>query len=248
MACFGGSGTGPDAPASRVWVESGDVKSGESVRLHAPPDATVLPVQGLTIRPDGNGVWTLSGEDASYVLLVNLEGAPEPARVFVDIGVAGPTGGPMDDLAALPERPSPIWPWVVGAIVLLGGLAAAAWMAWRRFKPIPPPPPPIPADVLARREWSALRVRTDMDHEALALALSGVYRRYLEAVHQWPATQRTTREILNAVAGEYTAAQLDRSKRLLMAMDLVKFAEREARVSLFDELDRDFDALVVRRA
>lgn len=248
IACLGGADHSTDALAARVWVESQDVKSGESVRLHAPSDATVLPVQGLTIKPEGDGIWTLSGEDASYVLQVNVDGETEPARVFVDIGVDGPSGGPMDDLAGLPPKPAAIWPWVLGAIVALAALVVGAWLAWNRFKPVPPPPPPIAADIIARREWSALRARSDLAHENLALELSGVYRRYLEAVHHWPATQRTTREILNAIAGEYTAANLERSKRLLMAMDLVKFADREARESLFDDLDRDFDALVVRRA
>lgn len=84
----------------------------------------------------------------------------------------------------------------------------------------------------------------DLGPAELALALSAVFRRYLEAAHRWPATQRTTREILDTVAGLYTATELDSCRRLLMAMDLVKFADRAEQADIFDTLDADFSAIV----
>jgi hypothetical protein len=78
----------------------------------------------------------------------------------------------------------------------------------------------------------------------LALELSAVFRRYLEAAHGWPATRRTTREILDILAGLHTATELDSSRRLLMAMDLVKFADRDERATLFERLDDDFGNVV----
>jgi hypothetical protein len=151
----------------------------------------------------------------------------------------------MEDLAVLPPPPPPVWPWVLGGVAAIGALGAGGWFAWQRLKPKPPPPPPEPADRVARREWAALRARRDLQPEELALALSRVYRTYLDAVHAWPATSRTTREILDNLAGEMTALQLERARRLLSAMDIVKFSERETHASFFEALDADFDALVV---
>jgi hypothetical protein len=123
-------------------------------------------------------------------------------------------------------------------------MGAAGWFAWQRFKPRPLPPSPEPADVIARREWRALRARADLDPEALALGLSSVVRRYFEAVHQWPATSRTTREILDALAGDLTATEHASARRLFGAMDLVKFAERNDHAALFVTFDEDFERIL----
>jgi hypothetical protein len=60
----------------------------------------------------------------------------------------------------------------------------------------------------------------------------------------WPARSRTTREILDNLAGTLTFAHLERAQRLLGAMDLVKFSESGAREALFDTLDGDFEVLL----
>jgi hypothetical protein len=134
---------------------------------------------------------------------------------------------------------------VLAIVAGLTALGAGTVWAFFRFRPKPAPPPPEPLWLVARREWEALRKRTDLEPEALALALSEVYRRYLQASHGWPATSRTTREILDNLAGELTAAQLDRSRRLLSAMDLVKFADRsKPLLEFFEALDADFHELV----
>lgn len=239
----------PLAPAPGVWVEARRVDEGAPVVLHLPSGATPPAVEGLTATQvatsdDGATRWELRGKSGSYVVPVpGAEGAP--VNLYVDIGVKGPTGGPMEDLAALPPSQPPMWPWVVGGVALTAALTALGMWAWRRFRPVPPPPPPEPADVVARREWAALRGRTDLGEAELALELSAVYRRYLEAAHRWPATRRTTREILDNLAGELTSADLVCSRRLLGAMDLVKFAERGEVGGVFDQLDADF-AQVVR--
>jgi hypothetical protein len=92
-----------------------------------------------------------------------------------------------------------------------------------------------------------VRARTDLAPDVLAAELSAVYRRYLEAVHRWPATSRTSREILDALAGDLPAVQLDRARRLLNAMDIVRFSERTTHAEFFAGLDADFDALLVSR-
>lgn len=241
----------PLPPAAPVWVESRKVDEGKPARIHAPAGTTMPTVEGLTLTQesvgdDGSAVWDAVGAKGSYV--IDVPGPDQkPVPIYVDIGVEGPTGGEMADLAAPAPRPPPIWPYVLGGLVGLGTVVAAGIAAWKKWRPLPPPAPPEPPDVLALRAWLALRARTDLDAAQLALELSSVYRRYLDATRVWPATSRTTREILDNLAGELSAAELDCARRLLSAMDLVKFAERDgnsARASLFEQLDADFRRLV----
>lgn len=239
----------PLPPAASVWIESRKVDEGKPARIHAPA-ATVMPeVEGLTLHQvsqgdDGSATWEATGAKGSYVVDVPGSDA-KPVPVYIDIGVDGPTGGEMADLAAPAPKPPPVWPYVLAGVVGLGALVAAGIAAWQRWKPIPPPAPPDPPDIVALREWVALRARADLDPGALALELSAVYRRFLDATRVWPASSRTTREILDNLSGELNASELDCARRLLSAMDLVKFAEREVLASLFDQLDSDFRRLVV---
>lgn len=256
-ACRGGDA--PGAPPPPVWVEARKVNEGQPVILHAPAGVTPPQVPGLTftqreVSEDGQVVWAVTGDKGSYVIDIPALKAPDGAEIpasklFVDIGLEGPTGGPMEDLVALPTPEPARWPWALAAAGGAMGLTAAALWAWRRYRPVPAPPPPEPADIVARRAWAQVRARTDLSPEAIALELSAIYRRYLEDAGGWPATARTTREILDNQTGELTAGELDASRRLLTAMDLVKFAERETHTLLFDALDHDFDRLIrpVRR-
>jgi hypothetical protein len=242
----------PLVSAAPVWIDQRRVDEGQPVTLHVPADTKLPEVEGLTatqtaVGDDGTATWELRGAAGSYVVeLPNASG--EPTRVFFDIGVDGPTGGKMEDLAAIAPPPPPLWPKVVGALAVMGGLAGLAVLAWRRFRPVPPPPPPEPPDRIARREWAALRARTELEPPALAAELSGVYRRYLQAVHSWPATSRTSREILDALAGDLPAVQLERARRLLFAMDIVRFSDRSTHEGFFQALDDDFDALLAIRS
>lgn len=247
LAC-GDGGPGPLAPAPAVWVEARRVEAGQPVVLHAPADTVLPAVEGLTIErvavgDDGQATFHVTGEGSHLLEVPSPEGPP--ATFYLDLGVQGPGGGPMEDVLGPPPPAPARWPWVVAAAALalvLGLLGRVAWVKLRARAL--PPPPPEPADRVARREWEALRRRTDLAPEPLALALSAVYRRYLEAAGGWPATQRTTREILDNLAGTHSAAELEAARRLLLAMDLVKFAGREVPPDFFPSLDADFDRLV----
>ncbi len=238
----------PVAPAAPVWVEARKVDDGKAVHVHAPAGTVMPPVDGLTITQssigdDGTAVWDVTGKKGSYIL--NVPGPDQkPVPVYVDIGVDGPTGGAMADLASPAPKSPPVWPYVLASVLGLATVVAAAIAAWKKWRPIPPAPPPEPADVTALREWNRLRARDDLAPAELALELSAVYRRYLDATRVWPATSRTTREILDHLSAELTVSELDCARRLLSAMDLVKFADREAQASMFEQLDADFRRLV----
>jgi hypothetical protein len=240
----------PDAPQTHdeasAWVESAQVDAGAPVVLHAPVGIEVSPPEGMraTRRSEdrGRAVWELLAEPGSYVVEVPLPSG-EKETLYVDIGVPGPDAQ-LEPLAAVGPAPAPMWPWLVAGTI---AVMCAGWggvVAWRRLRPAAPPPAPEPAEVRARRAWRALRAREDLDPEALAAALSDVYRDLLEATHPWPARSRTTREILDNLAGSLTFKQLESAQRLLGAMDLVKFSEHGARAAVFARLDADFDVLV----
>ena len=237
------------AAGAPVWVEARKVDGGQAVRVHAPAGTVMPTVDKLTITQasvgdDGTAIWEVKGEKGSYIL--NVPGPDsKPVPVYVDIGVDGPIGGKMADLAGTAPRQPPIWPYLLAGVLGLGTLVAGAIAAWRRWRPLPPVAPPEPPDVIALREWIALRARDDLAPPALALELSAVYRRFLDATRVWPASSRTTREILDNLASELSAAELDCARRLLSAMDLVKFADRDAQASMFEQLDADFRRLVV---
>lgn len=258
LGCGGGAPSAP-IPAAPVWVDAQHVEAGAHIVLHAPPGSSLEANEGLVVAPTASGTWDLSGENGSYIVTVTLPVDPAAApaatpaaatRVFLDIGVKGPTGGEMDELAALPPPPAPLWPWLVAALAGAAVLGGGALWAWMRYKPVAPPPPPDPPEVIARRAWAALRDRADLGPEDVARAMSEIFRTWIDAAWGFPATRRTTREILDNLAGSLTAAELDAARRLLTATDLVKFAERETHADLFEKLDRDFTTLVrpVRRA
>ncbi len=233
----------PPAPAAAsVWVEEAAVASGAGVRVHTPAGAEAPVAEGLSfeqVATDelGAPTWLGTGEDGSYII------AAGGTTLYVDIGVKGP-GGKMADLQAPPPAPEPWWPILLAGAVGGAVIAALTLAAWRRYRPVPPSAPTEPSDRVARREWAAVRARAELSPEEMAVALSTVYRRYLDATHSWQATSRTTREILDNLADELLAADLERAARLLRAMDLIKFAGREAHAELFITFDQDFDALV----
>lgn len=251
IAGCGGAGTAePLVPPATVWVDAQKVASKVHITLHAPEGAVVEGGEGLAVVPIDASSWDLSGEDGSYIVGVVKAGESTPVRLFLDIGVEGPTGGDMDGLAGLPPPPPALWPWVLGAVVLAAAGTGAALYAWKHLRPLPPPPIAEPCDVVARRAWAALRARNDLGAEEVAGHMSGIFRTWIDGAWGFPAPRRTSREILDNLAGSLTALELDAARRLLMATDLVKFAQRSEHADLFVNLDGDFDALVrpVRRA
>ena len=211
-------------------------------------------------RFDGWSVTTrsylLRGEPGSYVVALQQatahhpdgrEEVLEPAPLFADIGVQGPTSELEGLLLSEPPEP-PAWPLPLALGALLAGLLALAVRTWRRGRrkalaqrPLEPP------DVLAFRAWAAVLDDPELDDHGRALGLSEVFRTYLEAIHAWPATALTTREITDALyrEGLVSAPLLDRARRLLTATDLLKFARQGGGDRFFQDLDQDFRAYVM---
>lgn len=231
-------------PPPAIYIEDAKVDPGVSLRVHAPAGSSlVVAPEGPVAKLVDDTTWEIEAEDGSYVVaVVPTEGAA--TKLYVDVGVTGPTGGEMDGLAALPPPAAPIWPYVILGVTTSVTAVWLARYAYRQMRRPAPAPTPDPPHVIALRAWASLRDRTDLEAESVARLMSEIFRAWLDATQQFPATKRTTRETLDNLAGTLTAAELQSARRLLSATDLVKFAERTERANLFEQLDGDFVALV----
>ncbi|MBN1335756.1 MAG: hypothetical protein JXB39_07325 [Deltaproteobacteria bacterium] len=247
-----------DPARVRVWIRQVDgatVEVGEpaaegmTAHLEAEREE---PVEGgtITVRE-----WTLAGPPGSYVVQVPEATARYPdgrtvplpvPPLFVDVGVEGPSSDLEDLLQPVPEPPAR-WPWIVAGVAALGvAVGVLGWM-WKRRRRTGPAAAPEPPDAVALRDWNEALEDPALDDHGRALRLSAVFRAYLEAVHRWPASALTTREIADALYrdGLVSAALLDGARRVLHATDLVKFARQQGGTALFRSLDEDFRAYVL---
>lgn len=218
----------------------------------------VTPLDSQTLGPASRSTsvltYDLSAPDGSYVvppLQVRFVGPQGEERVesvgpfYLDFGVDGP-GSQLQELSALQPEPPSRWPWVaLGALVVLG-LAVLVLRsrpgAEAEVRVAPPPPP----DVEALTAWAAARADAELDDHGLALALSSIFRRYLERALGLPATRLTSFELLDRLADQagITSSLHGQAGRLLGATDLIKFARQGGGEVLFDGLDGDLRALI----
>lgn len=275
LACGPRLTDAPDPPpvALEARLERRAVASGESAALQVAIEtdagwsfaAPVPAVDGLTVdalEPEESGSasrlvtrfhYRLSGPDGSYVipaLSVDFSGpagettALSTAPLYLDIGVEGPTSA-IEELAAAPPAPTPVWPYALaaGALVAAAG-GALSWLLLRRRPAEIPPTPPDPAEV-ALGAWAAVWGDPSLDEHALAREMSAIFRRYLEDALQIEAESQTSFEVLDRLREHprFTDSLRDRAGRLLTATDLVKFARQGDR-SLFDTLDEDLRAVI----
>jgi len=270
----------PPQAEMRVEVVESKVKSGQPVVIDveawAGPDWDVqagvpfgeglevelLSEEGPSIVDERSvQVWrySLSGPDGSYVVGTTEGHATgpgdqtrtfEPEPIFVDIGVPGPTGGPMDGFVAAPPPEPPPYRWIAGAIagvlLLLGVVwALMRWLSRRKAAP----PPPIPAHIVAQGAWADARSTITDDHE-LALRLSMILRNYIEARTSIRATAATTMEIIDFLGRRgFDGVAIDDDlrthvDRILDATDRLKFAREGGGEAFFDELDHHFGSVI----
>ncbi len=273
-ACQGGSGSSADMPELVARVDKAKVEAGETITLElrasAPEGWTISPnapvAEGLEVRSlgvaepvnKGEGThfvqrYALSGPPGSYVIEMEATSAIgpggelrtiEPGPIFIDIGITGPTGGPMAEAEAIPPEEASTWGIFVGAAAALLAISSAIALYLLRRRPVAPPPPE-PPHVLALRAWEQARLSQEGDH-AVALRLSTILRAYLEAITGFPATARTTREILRELEqrGRLGPALRMNAAHVLDATDRLKFAREGGGEAFFQSMDEDFFAVV----
>lgn len=232
----------------------------------------VLAVEGLTAAEqdppastlDGTRtvvtkVVALTGADGSYILDVpplQATGPTEetqsldPPALFFDVGVDGPSSN-LTGFETTPEDPGvQLGPWRLFALFLVAGALGMAVLLWRRRSP--PPEASLTPEAEARQRWARAKAKAkagDLDDAGLALALSTLFRTWLEATLAFPATARTSREILEYLEhnGLLLGDDRTRSERLLTATDRLKFAREGGGDDFFADLDSDLDAILVAR-
>lgn len=220
--------------------------------------ATLVEREGPTVvgqRERWTSIWSLAGPDGSYVVTlpeVTASGPGDqtrplaPAPVFIDIGVEGPLASGLGEFEAPPPPAAPshqtIAAAAAGTAVLLGILGAVWWRRRQRSGPITPSEPP---DVQARKAWAAAR-SAGLDDHGLALALSRILRVYIEQTQGWPATARTTREIIHHLDAQTPLGTADRLRAaaVLDATDRLKFAREGGGTDFFARLGDDFESVV----
>ena len=230
-----------------------EVDEAITVHLEAPgaDGLEVPPVEGLQVEvvEISEGAWDIvySGPPGSYILepvQVHAGGEAVPGpRYYVDLGVQGPSSdlNPLASMTPIEERP--IWPWFLALAVTgftAGGVITGV-LIWRNRDTSAPPPPPIPPDVEALGALNAA-VDAGLDDHAFALAISAVFRRYVERITGEPATARTSFEVLASLDERFDP---EMSKKLLTATDLIKFAREQGSAELFAELVAGLRAIII---
>ena len=242
--------------AAEGWVVEPGIPYAEGLEAALVAEEGPVHVNGRDVH---TWKYALTGPDGSYVVGVSegkgtgpaaQERTFEPPPLFVDIGVEGPSGGPMAGFAEAPPPQPPPYRWmaVAAAITLL--VLALVWGVRRwlqgRERAIPPP---IPPHIIAQGAWSDARAQIKDDHP-LAVRLSMVLREYVEARSGVPATKGTTNEILQHLEQHgFDGERFDiearmRVQRILDATDRLKFAREGGGEAFFTALDADFEGII----
>lgn len=258
----------------RTWLEGADA-NGATVVVQVESDVglqvepPVPHAQGLESRPvraprvEAVGERTvhtaryrLTGTEGSYEIAVapvswaapdGSTGEAAAPALYVDLGVDPPRQGELADIVE--PWPVPDIPWVPVAVVglsaagSLGGLLLLAWR-WRRRPG--DEPEPVPPDVAALVAWEDVRRDPTLDDMERAVAISRIFREYLEAVLGFAAESWTTRQILDHLGTlrYLPEGSVPRAMRLLRATDRVKYAEEPPGDDLFVELGEDLASFV----
>lgn len=203
--------------------------------------------------------YAMSGPDGSYVISTTEGEAIGPGGqtrtfesvpLFADIGVDGPTGGPMDGFATAPQPEPPPWrAMILSALASMVLLGVLLWWRRRRAQRVAVAPPPVPPHIVAQGAWADARA-TIKDEHAQAVRLSMVLREYLEARTGIPASKATTTEIWDALSKTGVDGRpIDDALRghiaqILDATDRLKFARVGGGAPFFQELDTHFGVIM----
>jgi len=236
-----------------LLVVSVDTTGGWSTELTSPE------IEGLVIEPVPMQVsesfgrrtetfeFHLTGEGGSYVIpsfeVLVTEGdetvVVETPVMFFDIGDPRFSS----DLSGLTGPPARLdSPWPKRLLVLAGVLVALLigrmlfiWLSNRASLPVPLPP----EDEEALMAWQAICDDGELSDHQRALALSRIFRRYLERRFLFGASAMTTREVVASSIEAAVIGETGDVERLLSATDLIKFAGKRGGEQLFVDLGSD---------
>lgn len=199
--------------------------------------------------------WVFRGPKGSYeippltaVWTHDLEKVEAKSRsLFVDLDTPPPREGEIVDIVEPPAvwRPPLLAIFSVVALFLAGLLVA--------FRPRKVDQTPVAVvespDVVAIREWEAIRADPSLSIDHKAREVARIFREYVEAVLGFEASSHTTSELLAHLSSlrHLPEGNVPRARRVLRAADRVKFAEDRPRNDIdgwLGELDSDLRAFV----
>jgi hypothetical protein len=193
--------------------------------------------------------WSVSGSAGSYEIApvdLRIVGLDEPVdsapSLFIDLEVEPPREGEWVDIADPGVVRVIPWAWLfgVGTVATLS-LAGVVWAFRRPRVPGVVEIPEEAPDVVVLRGWASVHQDDRLDDYTKALALSRLFRDYLEAVLTFPATAWTTTETVAHLRelAHLDAEHVPQARRLLRATDRVKYAETKPKEDLFEVLTED---------
>ena len=159
----------------------------------------------------------------------------------------------IEDLMLIPPPP-----WWMNPRAIAAGILAVVFLAWLvrhllnrppAAAPATPPPPGPPPHEWALRELAALKERRGaLSAYDLAIAVSDILRRYIEARFDFAIRYQTTREFLRAAQDQPWLGASERTllTQFLEFCDQVKFAQRPATVPEQEGLLTTAEAFVRR--
>ena len=257
----------PESVVVRAEMQRSQVETGEAGLLVVnvestgdwTTDLTSPEIEGLVIEPVPMQVsesfgrrtetfeFHLTGGSGSYVIpsfevIVTEDDESvviETPVMFFDIGEPR-FSSDLSGLIGPPVKPDSPWPrrlmfLVAGLAVLSAIVWFFKWMSNRASLPVPLPP----EDEEALSAWRAVCDDGQLSDHKRALALSRIFRRYLERRFLFGASAMTTREVVASSIEAAVIGETGDVERLLSATDLIKFAGQRGGEQLFVELGSD---------
>ena len=196
----------------------------------------------------------LIGDVGSFVIppfevVVSGEGdtvVTETPVMFFDIGESR-FSSDLVGLASPPPKPESQWPkrMLLALIAIIA--ISIIWLFFRRLAHRRSLPTPLlPEDEEVMIAWRAICDDLDLSDHERALALSRIFRRYLERRFMFGASAMTTTEVLSNCGKADLSGDIKDVERLLSATDLIKFAGRRGGEALFADLGSDLVSFVDR--
>jgi hypothetical protein len=247
-----------DVGDAGLMVVTVDTTEGWSAEL-TPPQVDGLAIEAVPMqvtqafgRRTATFEFHITGEGGSYVIpsfevVVAGDGEPivtETPVMFFDVGEPG-FSSELSGFAAPPEKPES--PWLKRLLLAAVALVTLAviWVFFKRLSKrasIPVPLPPEDEEALGA--WSAICEDGALSDHERALALSRIFRRYMERRFSFGASAMTTSEILAQCSETDVSGDISDVDRLLSATDLIKFAGRRGGTQLFVDLGSELVGFV----
>jgi hypothetical protein len=200
-----------------------------------PVDNRTMQKKWYKLQADLAGTYIIPALSISYTDAAGAQQEQKSAQLFIEVTSAPhdqkqDAGRTIRDIKPPQDIPwSPGKPFIYGLLVALLLIAGGALLFYYSGKKRQPPAPIKPAHIRAFEELEQL-TREQLIEKGIVreyyFRLSEIFRRYIERRFQIPAVERTTEEIMPAIARLQIcdSAIKAETREILCYADLVKFA------------------------